>query len=64
MSERRIAPVADNTEKKATYQEQMRRYRKAMKDGFYFEAMLIDYAVLEDWLRSMLYHAAFFASRD
>lgn len=52
MSERRIAPVADNTEK------------KAMKDGFFFEAMLIDYAVLEDRLRSMLYHAAFFASRD
>ena len=64
MSERRIAPVANNTEKKATYQEQMRRYRKAMKDGFFFEAMLIDYAVLEDRLRSMLYHTAFFASRD
>ena len=64
MSERRIAPVANNTEKQATYQEQMRRYKKAMKDGFFFEAMLIDYAMLEDRLRSMLYHAAFFASRD
>lgn len=64
MSERRIAPVADNKEKQATYTDQMRRYKKAMKDGFYFEAMLIDYAMLEDRLRSMLYHAAFFASRD
>ena len=64
MSERRIAPVADNAEKKATYQELMRRHKKAMKEGFFFEAMLIDYAMLEDRLRSMLYHAAFFASRD
>ena len=64
MSERRITPVADNTDKQATYQELMRRYKKAMKDGFYFEAMLIDYAMLEDRLRSMLYHAAFFANRD
>lgn len=63
MNGRRIAPVADNAEKQATYQEQMRRYKKAMKDGFFFEAMLIDYAMLEDRLRSMLYHSAFFANR-
>ena len=64
MSERRIAPVADNWEKQLTYQDQMQRYRKAMNEGFYFEALLIDYAMLEDRLRSMLYHAAFFANRD
>ena len=64
MSERRIAPVADNREKQLTYQEQMRRYKKAMKEEFFFEAILIDYAMLEDRLRSMLYHAAFFANRD
>ena len=64
MSESRIAPVADNKEKQATYQQQMRRHKKAMNDGFFFEAMLIDYAMLEDRLRSMLYHAAFFASRE
>ncbi len=64
MSERRIAPVADNREKQQTYKEQMQRFSKAMKDGFFFEAMLIDYAMLEDRLHSMLYHAAFFANRD
>ena len=64
MSERRIAPVADNREKQLTYQEQMRRYSKAMKEEFFFEAILIDYAMLEDRLRSMLYHAGFFANRD
>lgn len=63
MGGRRIAPVADNTEKQATYKEQMQRFAKAMKEGFFFEAILIDYAMLEDRLRSMLYHAAFFANR-
>ena len=64
MSEHRIVPVADNREKQQTYKEQMQRYSKAMKDQFFFEAILIDYAMLEDRLRSMLYHAAFFANRD
>ena len=64
MSERRITPVADNREKQQTYKDQMQRYSKAMKDEFFFEAMLIDYAMLEDRLRSTLYHAAFFANRD
>ena len=64
MTERRIAPVADNQEKQQTYKDQMRRYSKAMKEEFFFEAILIDYAMLEDRLRSMLYHAAFFANRD
>ncbi len=64
MSERRIAPVADNREKQQTYKDQMRRYSKAMREEFFFEAILIDYAMLEDRLRSMLYHAALFANRD
>lgn len=63
MRVRRITPVADNAEKQQTYTEQMKRFDRAMKEGFYFEAVLIDYAVLEDRLRSFLYHAAFFANR-
>lgn len=64
MSERRILPVADNREKQETYREQMQRYIRAMRAGFFFEALLIDYAMLEDRLRSFLYHIAFFVSRD
>ena len=64
MSERIIKPVANNKEKQETYAHLMGRYNKALKCQFYFEAMLIDYAMLEDRLRSFLYHAAFFADRE
>ena len=64
MKNRKIAPVENNLEKRQTYQEQMKRYNKAIKEGFYFEALLIDYAMLEDRLRSFLYHVAFFADRN
>ena len=62
--ERRIAKVENCHEKQETYQEQMRRYSKAIKEGFYYEALLIDYAVIEDRLWSFLYHAAFFCNRE
>ena len=64
MNERKISPVENNLEKQRTYQEQLGRYAKAIKEGFYFEALLIDYAMLEDRLRSVLYHTAFFKSRE
>lgn len=64
MEDRKIAPVENNLEKRQTYREQMKRYNKAIKEGFYFEALLIDYAMLEDRLRSVLYHVAFFADRN
>lgn len=64
MSKRRIAPVANNAEKQQSYSVQMQRFNKAMKNGFFFEAVLIDYAMIEDRLRSVLYHSAFFANRD
>jgi len=64
MSNRIIPAVKDNSEKQETYRTQLGRYYKAIKNGFYFEAMLIDYAMLEDRMRSFLYHAAFFADRS
>lgn len=64
MPSRMISPVTDNMDKQRTYTEQMGRYQHAMSGAFYFEAMLIDYAMMEDRLRSMLYHMAFFANRD
>lgn len=53
---RLIAPVANRADKHNTYTVQMGRYRKAMQHEFYFEGMLIDYAVLEDRLRAFLYY--------
>ena len=55
-SQRLITPVANNLEKYYTYREYISRYNRAMKEAFYFEALLIDYAILEDRLRSFLYH--------
>ena len=64
MPARLIAPVANNLEKYYTYREYISRYNKAMREGFYFEAMLIDYAMLEDRLRSFLYHMGAFNGRQ
>lgn len=59
-----IAPVTDNQDKYLTYRQWCGRYAKAMREGFYFEAMLIDYALMEDALRSYLYHIGVLAERD
>ena len=64
MSERLIKPVADNSAKNDTYRKYMGRHSKAEKEGFLFEAMLIDYAIMEDRLRSFLYHAGLLKTRN
>lgn len=63
MSERIIKPVTDNMDKQRTYREHKGRYKRAMEGEFYFEALLIDYALLEDRLRSMIYHMGFLTDR-
>ena len=64
MSKRLIAPVANNLEKYHTYSENISKYNKAMRSEFYFEALLIDYAMLEDRLRSLLYYMGALEKRD
>jgi len=64
MANRKIKPVADSREKQATYAKNMARYKSAMTQGFYFEALVIDYAMIEDRLRSMIYHMALLKDRD
>lgn len=64
MSTPQITPVASNREKQQTYREFMARYSRAMRNEFYLEALLIDYAVLEDRLRSFLYHMGMFIKRN
>ena len=59
-----ITPVTSNQEKQQTYREFMVRYSRAMKNGFFLEALLIDYAVMEDRLRSFLYHMGVFRFRN
>lgn len=41
MPERKIRPVKNGFDKKVTYKTQFERYDKAVKNGFYFEAMLL-----------------------
>ena len=50
--QRVISPVATMQEKYETYRNEMGRLKDAVQQGFYFEAMLIEYALLEDRLRA------------
>lgn len=61
---RLIEVVKDGYEKKETYRQQIGKYRKALDNGFYFEAMLITYAMLEDRMRSFLYYIGAFRRAD
>lgn len=51
---------ADNQQKYLNYCEQMRRLKKALGNGFYLEAVFIEYAILEDRLESALTHVSTF----
>ena len=55
-NKKEIDAVKDNKDKQVTYAYQMKRYKKALNNEFYFEAMLIEYAMLEDRLRSFLFY--------
>lgn len=64
MEESMVERVENNSQRGYSYQENIKRYGKAMKEGFYFEALLIDYALIEDRLRSYLYYIGAFDRRD
>lgn len=64
MGERKINPVKNNIDKQHTYKENCAKYKKAVAGEFYFEAMLIAYAMLEDRLRSFLYHIGALERRE
>lgn len=61
--QRVISPVETMQEKYETYRAEMSRLKGALQQGFYFEAMLIEYALLEDRLRSFVYHAGLLQNR-
>lgn len=64
MGDKYIEVVQDNKDKQRTYQILMGRYKLAVKHQFYFEAIMIEYALLEDRLRSFMYHIGAFNSRS
>ena len=51
-----IQTVKDNYEKQNTYRVLKGRYNKAVREGFFFEALIIVYALMEDRLRSFIYY--------
>lgn len=61
---RQIKPVHDNKDKQNTYRTWMGRYLKAMQYEFYYEAIFIDYAMLEDRLKSFLFHIGAYYDRE
>lgn len=60
---REINPVNNNEEKRNTYRVLKGKLSRALKEGFYLEAMLIDYALMEDRLRSYLYYMGLLTDR-
>lgn len=46
-----------NYAKQLTYAERMAQLKRAMKNGFYFECIFLEYAVMEDRTESVLRHA-------
>ena len=64
MAERMIKPVENNAEKGITYRTMMVRRRIAMNCGFYLEAIMIEYAMIEDRLISFLYHSGAISNRN
>lgn len=64
MAERMIKPVENNKEKMFTYQTMMVRLRIAINYGFYLEALMIEYAMIEDRLIAFLYHSGAIANRN
>lgn len=61
---RKIEAVSSNRDKQLTYKENCAKYTRAIQEEFYFEAMLISYAMIEDRLRSFLYHIGALANRE
>ncbi len=53
----KIAPVTSNLEKRTAYQIQMERFKRAKAGGFHLEAIFILYALIEDRLSALLFHA-------
>ena len=63
MQKRRVLPVQNNKEKQITYATYKEQLTKAIKYEFYLEAMMIEYGIMEDRMRSFIYHIGGLPSR-
>lgn len=59
-----IKPVQDNYDKRYTYTVLIDQYKKAYEGEFYFESLFLVYAMMEDRLRSILYHSKVTKKKD
>lgn len=64
MNELQIRQATNNIERKETYSYQIAKYKIAMREGFYFEALMIVYAMLEDRLKSFLYYSGALSTKN
>lgn len=59
-----IKRASNNAEKQETYRYLLGRYKRAVTNEFYFEALIIVYAMLEDRLRSIIYYSGGLKNRS
>ena len=57
MSDSDIETIGSGNEKAGVYSHQMKRYQLAIQHEFYFEAIVISYAMIEDRLLAFLHYA-------
>lgn len=60
----KIYLVKDNYDKQETYKALVQRRNRAKKQEFYFEMLLIDYAILEDRMTALLYYLGVISDRN
>lgn len=61
---RQVLPVIGNIDKQRTYREMLGKYKLALREGFYFEALIIDYSMIEDRFRSFLFYIGALRNRE
>lgn len=60
---REIKPVKNNEDKCKTYRALKGKLSRSLREGFYLEAILLDYALMEDRLRSFIYYMGVLSDR-
>ena len=64
MAARQIEVIKNTKDKQLTYSRMLGRYKAAVSKEFYLEALLIDYAMIEDRLRSFIYYCGGISNRS
>lgn len=59
-----LKPVIDNMDKNYTYRTLIEQLDKSIEAGFYFESLFLEFAMMEDRLRSILYYSKVIKKKD